>query len=72
MSTRIIRTAVAKYDDGSEGVIAVKKLTPEIDDPFIVLDNPDGGSAGLVIGTHDQAKQLAKAILAAAKETFPR
>jgi len=70
MSKRVIRTAVAVYDDGSEGVLSVNKLTPCSGDPFMTIDNPDGSDGGVIVATPEQAKQLIAGIRAAAKEIW--
>ena len=68
MSLRTVRTAVATYDDGSEGVIEVSVLRPKRDTPFLTLSNPDSSDGAVIIGTAEQAGQLIAGIRAAASE----
>lgn len=71
MPTRTIRTAVAKYSDGSEGVLSVNKLTPDGDEPFMTISAPDSMEGGIIVATRDQARQLINGIRAAADEIWP-
>ena len=69
MPMQTLRTAVAEYDDGSEGVIEVRKLTPHKGEAFMTIAS-NMGNDSIVIGTLEQAHQLATAIRSAAKEIW--
>lgn len=70
MSIRVIRTAVATYDDGSEAVLSINKLTPSSGDPFMTIDSEHGSDGSVIVATPEQAKQLIAGIRAAAKEIW--
>ncbi len=63
MTSQVLRTAVADYGDIFPGVLELRVITPEIGKPFLSIGYEDG-SESVVIGTHDQAKQLIEALSA--------
>lgn len=69
MAMRTLRTAIAEYDDGSEGVLEVRKLTPNNGDAFMTIGG-DMGEGSIIVATPEQARQLINAVRAASKEIW--
>ena len=67
----ITRTAVADYGDEFPGVLEITARPKTDAGPYISIHNKDG-SGSVIIGTHDQAKQLIEALQAGIREIWEK